>query len=60
MVKHRFYDAFREESYPGEFPYRQRVVALFQNLDGVDPLEKEPGNVFGAPIAVAFGIGEAF
>ncbi len=36
-----------------------RIPGL-QNLDGFDPLEKEPGNVFGAPIAVAFGIGEAF
>jgi len=36
-VKPRFYDEFREEyGYAGEFPYRQRVVILFQNLDGVD------------------------
>lgn len=36
-----------------------RVPGL-QNLDGVDQLEKEPGDIFGAPLAVAFGIGEAF
>jgi outer membrane protein insertion porin family/translocation and assembly module TamA len=31
-----------------------------QNLEGPDPLEKEPGDVFGVPLALAFGIGEAF
>lgn len=37
-----------------------RIPGL-QNLeDEEDPLEKDPGDIFGAPIAVAFGIGEAF
>jgi outer membrane protein insertion porin family/translocation and assembly module TamA len=32
-----------------------------QNLEGeADPLEKDPGDLFGVPIAVSFGIGEAF
>lgn len=36
-TKQRFYEEFKEEyGYPSEFPYRQRVVLLFQNLDGVD------------------------
>ncbi len=37
-----------------------RIPGL-QNLDDQeDPLEKEPGDILGAPIAIAFGIGEAF
>lgn len=37
-----------------------RIPGL-QNLeDEADPLEKDPGTIFGAPIAIAFGIGEAF
>ncbi|MEW5317257.1 MAG: hypothetical protein WDW38_008570 [Sanguina aurantia] len=35
-VRHAFAESFRNEGYPTEFPYRQRVILLFQNLDGVD------------------------
>lgn len=36
-----------------------RIPGL-QNLGADDPLEKDPGNIFGVPLAIAFGIGEAF
>lgn len=35
-TKPKFYETFQSEHYPSEFPYRQRVLVLFQNLDGVD------------------------
>lgn len=35
-VRQRFLDAFRGEGYPEAFMYRQKVVLLFQNRDGVD------------------------
>jgi outer membrane protein assembly factor BamA len=36
-----------------------RIPGL-QSLDDDDPLEKDPGNLLGLPIAIAFGIGEPF
>lgn len=36
QVKQKFYDAFREDGYPEAFIYRQRVIVLFQKIDGVD------------------------
>lgn len=35
-TKPKFYETFSGDGYPPEFPYRQRVVLLFQKLDGVD------------------------
>ncbi|KAJ9527555.1 hypothetical protein QJQ45_025823 [Haematococcus lacustris] len=35
-VKPKFHEAFGPEGYPSEFPYRQRVVVLFQKIEGVD------------------------
>lgn len=35
-VRQRFLDAFRGEGYPEAFMYRQKVLLLFQNRDGVD------------------------
>jgi len=35
-TKPKFYETFAQEGFPPEFPYRQRVVLLFQKLDGVD------------------------
>lgn len=35
-VKSKFYDAFRGDGFPEAFIYRQRVIVLFQKLDGVD------------------------
>jgi len=35
-TKPKFYETFSPEGFPSEFPYRQRVVLLFQKLDGVD------------------------
>lgn len=35
-VKQRFYEAFRGDGYAEAFIYRQRVVVLFQKIDGVD------------------------
>eukprot|EP00798_Chlamydomonas_sp_ICE-L_P023039 gene23039-30234_t len=37
-VKQRMAEHFASEGYPTELPYRQRVVLLFQNIDGVDVL----------------------
>lgn len=36
QVKQKFYDAFKGDGYPEAFIYRQRVVILFQKIDGVD------------------------
>eukprot|EP00775_Hariotina_reticulata_P012625 gene12625-12755_t len=35
-VKPKFYESFRGDGYPEAFIYRQRVVILFQKIDGVD------------------------
>lgn len=36
QVKQKFYEAFKGDGYPEAFPYRQRVIILFQKIDGVD------------------------
>ncbi|KAL0048475.1 hypothetical protein WJX82_004140 [Trebouxia sp. C0006] len=35
-VKPRFHEAFQKEGCPDAFPYRQKVILLFQRMDGVD------------------------
>ncbi|GAB4815528.1 hypothetical protein N2152v2_002574 [Parachlorella kessleri] len=35
-VKMRFFDAFKNDGYPEAFLYKQKVILLFQNIDGVD------------------------
>lgn len=35
-VKPKYYEAFRGDGYPEAFIYRQRVIILFQKIDGVD------------------------
>eukprot|EP00879_Flechtneria_rotunda_P004691 GHRR01004955.1.p1 GENE.GHRR01004955.1~~GHRR01004955.1.p1 ORF type:complete len:1088 (+),score=359.45 GHRR01004955.1:402-3266(+) len=35
-VKQKYYDAFKSDGFPEAFLYRQRVIVLFQKLDGVD------------------------
>ncbi|MCD7467180.1 hypothetical protein HAX54_004457 [Datura stramonium] len=46
-VKSRFLEVFQEENYPLEFPYKSKVLLLFQKIEGVEVLSLACVQEFG-------------